>query len=129
MCYRLARILSFAITLLQRESSTLGLPDFPLENLPHVVKILVSLHSYISNSVEIKVDNLWINLATGGNAVDIASGGRGGGMLDIALKKWGEKGGVGGGSGWTCPLERRLVGGNHFFLSCEEYCFLTIADF
>ncbi|KAH9488726.1 hypothetical protein Btru_059448 [Bulinus truncatus] len=42
---RLSRILSFAITLLQRESSSIGLPDLPLDNLPHIVKIMNSVPS------------------------------------------------------------------------------------
>ncbi|XP_059156251.1 von Willebrand factor A domain-containing protein 8-like [Physella acuta] len=37
---RLSQLLSFATTLLQRESSTLGLPDFPIDNLPHIVQIM-----------------------------------------------------------------------------------------
>uniref|UniRef100_A0A2C9MAM2 von Willebrand factor A domain-containing protein 8 n=1 Tax=Biomphalaria glabrata TaxID=6526 RepID=A0A2C9MAM2_BIOGL len=38
---RLSHILSFAITLLQRESSSLGLPDLPVEHLPHIARIMV----------------------------------------------------------------------------------------
>ncbi|GFO07343.1 von Willebrand factor a domain-containing protein 8-like [Plakobranchus ocellatus] len=40
---RISQMLSFATTLLQKETSPLGLPDFPLDNLPHVVKIMNSM--------------------------------------------------------------------------------------
>jgi len=39
---RLAHIVSFATAMLQKESSSLGLPDFPIDNLKHIVKILNS---------------------------------------------------------------------------------------
>merc|ERR1719187_93353 len=39
----MAQVLSFAHTLLTEESSTLGLPDFPVENLPNIVSILESV--------------------------------------------------------------------------------------
>ncbi|KAK0046521.1 E3 ubiquitin-protein ligase RNF14 [Biomphalaria pfeifferi] len=42
---RLSHILSFAITLLQRESSSLGLPDLPVEHLPHIARIMNSIPS------------------------------------------------------------------------------------
>ncbi|CAL1547451.1 unnamed protein product [Lymnaea stagnalis] len=42
---RLSQLLSFAVTLLQRESSSIGLPDFPLDNLPHIVKIMNAMPS------------------------------------------------------------------------------------
>jgi hypothetical protein len=35
-------ILSFATTMRTQESQSLGLPDFPLDNLPAIAKILVS---------------------------------------------------------------------------------------
>eukprot|EP00092_Neocalanus_flemingeri_P037789 GFUD01041137.1.p1 GENE.GFUD01041137.1~~GFUD01041137.1.p1 ORF type:complete len:1900 (+),score=456.60 GFUD01041137.1:60-5702(+) len=39
----LSQILSFSHTLLTEESSGLGLPDFPIENLPHSISILNSI--------------------------------------------------------------------------------------
>lgn len=35
-------MLMFASTMLTTESSTLGLPDFPVTNLPEIARILVS---------------------------------------------------------------------------------------
>ncbi|XP_005100871.1 von Willebrand factor A domain-containing protein 8 [Aplysia californica] len=40
---RLAHMVSFATAMLQKESSSLGLPDFPVDNLRHIVKILNSM--------------------------------------------------------------------------------------
>ncbi|GFR87627.1 von Willebrand factor A domain-containing protein 8-like [Elysia marginata] len=40
---RISHILSFATTLLQKETSPIGLPDFPLDNLSHVAKIMNSM--------------------------------------------------------------------------------------
>ncbi|XP_023555905.1 von Willebrand factor A domain-containing protein 8 [Octodon degus] len=40
--WRVSQLLSFATTLCSQESSTLGLPDFPLDSLPAAVKILDS---------------------------------------------------------------------------------------
>ncbi|XP_025079335.1 von Willebrand factor A domain-containing protein 8-like isoform X2 [Pomacea canaliculata] len=37
---RISQILSFATTLQQRESESIGLPDFPMDNLPYIVKLL-----------------------------------------------------------------------------------------
>ena len=41
-CCRLAQMLMFASTMLTTESTTLGLPDFPVTNLPDIAKIMVS---------------------------------------------------------------------------------------
>ncbi|KAK7090090.1 von Willebrand factor A domain-containing protein 8-like [Littorina saxatilis] len=48
---RVSQLLSFATTLLQSESSELGLPDFPMDNLVHVVKILDALPGVSSHAV------------------------------------------------------------------------------
>ena len=40
---RLSQILSFALTLKSDEAKTLGLPDFPLDNLHAIIKILVRI--------------------------------------------------------------------------------------
>ena len=40
---RLSQILSFALTLKSDEAKSLGLPDFPLDNLHAIIKILVCM--------------------------------------------------------------------------------------
>ena len=40
---RLAQVLSFATTMLTDESKSLGLPDFPIDNLGGLVQIMVIL--------------------------------------------------------------------------------------
>ena len=45
--YRVNQLLSFATTMLTDESSTLGLPDFPIDNLSAAVEIMV-YHMYSS---------------------------------------------------------------------------------
>ncbi len=42
--FRVAQILSCASTLRSEESSSIGLQDFPLDNLPPLIKIMVNTH-------------------------------------------------------------------------------------
>uniref|UniRef100_A0A8C2U8R3 von Willebrand factor A domain-containing protein 8 n=1 Tax=Coturnix japonica TaxID=93934 RepID=A0A8C2U8R3_COTJA len=53
---RISQILSFATTLCSQESSTLGLPDFPLDSLSAAVQIL---DSFPTMSVEHVIDRLY----------------------------------------------------------------------
>ncbi|XP_076454368.1 von Willebrand factor A domain-containing protein 8-like [Babylonia areolata] len=48
---RVSQILSFATTLLQSETSSLGLPDFPMDNLTHIMKILDAVPGVSSHSI------------------------------------------------------------------------------
>lgn len=52
---RISQLLLFATTLLQTESDSLGLPDFPVDNLPHLVNIMdaipeISAHSLLERA-------------------------------------------------------------------------------
>ncbi|XP_068022589.1 von Willebrand factor A domain-containing protein 8 [Melanerpes formicivorus] len=53
---RISQLLSFATTLCSQESSTLGLPDFPLDNLSAAVQIL---DSFPMMSVQSVIDRLY----------------------------------------------------------------------
>ncbi|KAL8625507.1 hypothetical protein ACOMHN_014596 [Nucella lapillus] len=48
---RVSQILSFATTLLHSESSSLGLPDFPMDNLTHLLKILDAVPGVSSHNI------------------------------------------------------------------------------
>lgn len=39
---KIEQLLSVAFGMLSKEASTLGMPDFPIDNLPRIAKILVS---------------------------------------------------------------------------------------
>ncbi|KAK7499225.1 hypothetical protein BaRGS_00009485, partial [Batillaria attramentaria] len=48
---RISQLLSFATTLLQTETDSLGLPDFPIDNLPHIVNIMDAVPGVSSYSI------------------------------------------------------------------------------
>lgn len=52
---RISQLLSFATTLCSQESSTLGLPDFPLDSLSAAVQILVCAYTCAVKMNELKI--------------------------------------------------------------------------
>lgn len=43
---RVSQLLSCATTLCSQESASLGLPDFPVDNLPAAIRVLVSVQKF-----------------------------------------------------------------------------------
>ncbi|XP_050390689.1 von Willebrand factor A domain-containing protein 8 [Patella vulgata] len=48
---RVSQILSFASTMLTTESTSMGLPDFPLDNLKHIIKVMDNVNGISSYEV------------------------------------------------------------------------------